>query len=120
MKLTRLIKQSRLFWPREISILDGRLLGEGRGVFATLDATYERVELRQSRVNEWHEIMSYAIYCGFHKRAMEKMASGSASIVRFDDIDFEYVALKVNAHLSQVYPSWPRWMKRQFVNDIHQ
>ncbi|WP_226645332.1 hypothetical protein [Microbulbifer variabilis] len=119
MKFSRLIKESRLFWPREISISDGELIGEGRGTFPTLLSTWDRVEKLQDRVNEWHEIMSYAIFCGFHKQAIEKLTSGAMPVVTFDEIDFKYVGLKVIEHLSQVYPSWPKSMRHQFVHDIH-
>jgi len=119
MKFSRLIKESRLFWPQEISIVDGELLGENSGNFPTLSSTWDRVEQLQDKVNEWHEIMSYVIFCGFHKQAVDKLTNGDSSAVKFNEINFHYVNLRLQEHLSQVYPSWPRAMRNQYVGDVY-
>lgn len=119
MKFTRLFKESKLFWPAEISISDGQLRSEGRGLFPTLNAAWNKAEGSQSKVNEWHELMSWAIFCGFHKAACEHLKNKDFSPVKFSELDRNYIESKLSESLKSVYPSWPKQMRSQYINNVN-
>ncbi|MBN58915.1 MAG: hypothetical protein CMI04_14625 [Oceanospirillaceae bacterium] len=118
MKLSRLIRESRLFWPSQVVISDGGLGEQGRGYFPTLCGVWDKAEIGQSKINEWHNLMSYVIFCAFHKAAYEKLSSGNKDPVRFDELDRFYMEKRILDHFRSVYPSWPKYMRNNFVNDF--
>ncbi len=115
MKFSRLIKESRLFWPDEIAISDG----VGKKAFPNLCEVWSASEEHQNEINDWHNIMSWAIFCGFDERARDKIKSDDLSPVKFSEIDLMYVESVFNHNLNVVYPSWPKQMRSQYVNDIN-
>lgn len=117
MKFSRLYKESKLFWPTEIPIDDGELLKGDGGYFPTLSKILRKTEESQNKINNWHQLMSWAIFCGFHKKAVTHLKNGNLSPVKFSELDQSYVESKVSESLRTVYPSWPRHMKAQYVNN---
>ena len=120
MKFSRLFKESRLFWPSEIIISDGELRKGGGGFFPTLNRVWDEVEEVQSKINEWHNIMSWAMFCGFHKAACQRLQDGDLSPVKYSEIDRRYIESKMSENLKVVYPSYPKYMRSQYVNDVAQ
>jgi hypothetical protein len=121
MKLSRLIRESRLFWPSQVIISDGELGEQGRGYFPTLCGAWDKAELVQSELNDWHDwhdLMSYVIFCAFHKAACEKLSSGNKDPVKFDELDRLYMEKRILDHFRSVYPSWPKHMRNNFINDF--
>lgn len=118
MKFSRLFKESQLFWPAEIPIDDGYFQGDDGGFFPTLSAVWDKSEKLQSQINEWHGLMSWAIFCGLHKAACEHLKNGDLSPVRLVEIDRVYVESKISEAFKSVYPSWSKQMKTQYVNDV--
>ena len=91
MKFSRLKRESALFWPKEIDISDGEFVGENGARFPTMIAIKDRVEEHQGTINEWHSIMSWSVFVGYHTAAKEKLKNGDLSKVRFSDIDWSVV-----------------------------
>lgn len=117
MKFSRLFKESKLFWPAEIRIDDGKLRSEGGGSFPSLSKVWDEAEFAQSSINEWHSLMSWVIFCGFHKEACNKLAGGDTSPVKLAELEKQYMASKYSESLKIVYPSWPKQMRSQYVDD---
>ena len=117
MKFSRLLRESRLFWPHEIRIDDGGVEKGGGGYFPTLSAIWDDVEVRQNEINEWHSLMSWIVFCGFYKAACERKKAGNAKTVRFSELDQKYMATKLAENLKAVYPSFPRQMRSQYIDD---
>ena len=117
MKFSRLLKEGRLFWPSEVRIDDGELRDGGGGYFPTLSKIWDDVEATQSKINEWHNLMSWIVFCGFHKAACERRSSGAASPVKFSELDRRYMASGFAENLHVTYPSLPRHMRSQYVDD---
>lgn len=117
MKFSRLLKESRLYWPSQVSIEDGELKDNGGGFFPTLSKTWDRSELLQNEVNEWHSLMSWVIFCGFHRAACESLRSGSTNPVRYSDLNRQYMQGRLQESLQATYPSWPKHMRSQFRAD---
>jgi hypothetical protein len=113
-KFSRLLKESRLFWPSEVDISDGVIQEGGKASFGNLSEVWNKAEESQSRINEWHTLMSWAVFCGFHRAAQERLSNGDLSPLKFSDIDRHYVALKVSESLKMVYPSYPKQMRSQY------
>ena len=119
MKFSRLFKESSLFWPAEIRIDDGESKKGGGAYFQTLSKVWDEVELVQSDINEWHSLMSWIVFCGFHKAACERLSSGNVFPVKFSELDRQYMAERYSENLRVVYPSFPSHMRSQYVDDTH-
>lgn len=117
MKFSRLYNESKLFWPSEIPIEDGELREGNGGYFPSLSLTWQKAESAQHKINDWHEIMSWVIFCGFYKAACEHLKSGNLSPVKISELDQPYMATRVIESLSIPYGSWPKYMRGQFKND---
>ena len=117
MKFSRLLKESKLFWPSTIRIEDGELRAEGGGFFPTLSKVWGEVEVVQSSINEWHGLMSWVVFSGFHSIACSRLAAGNTTQVMFYELEQSYMAAKFNQNLKVVYPSWPKQMRCQYVDD---
>ena len=119
MKFHRLIKESKLFWPTEIIISDGCIDSDNSGYFPTLNVIWNFAEKNQDKINPWHEIMSWAIYCGFHKLACERINDKNPTIY-FHDLDFKYVELKFTESLymqnrkNKSPLNYPKQIRRQY------
>jgi hypothetical protein len=116
MKFSRLKRESALFWPKEIDISDGEFVGENGARFPTMIAIKDRVEEHQGTINEWHSIMSWSVFVGYHTAAKEKLKNGDLSKVRFSDIDWSVVERHFSGTLFGPN-NWPRVMRSQYVND---
>lgn len=117
MKFSRLLRESQLFWPSSINISDGELKGSDGGYFPTLSKEWNLAEERQQKINEWHDIMSWPIFCGFHKLACEKLKRNDIPLMYFNEIDFDYVESKLLESLNATYPSWSKYMRIQYRNN---
>ena len=118
MKFSRLFKESTLFWPAEIAISDGQLRSDGGGYFPTLNAVWAKVEEAQSQINDWHDLMSWAMFCGFHKAACEHLKNGDLTPVKIAEVSRTYVESIICESLMSVYPSWPKQMRSQYRNNL--
>jgi hypothetical protein len=117
MKFHRLIRESKLFWPSEILISDGSAKNENEGFFPTLNKVWNNAEFKQERINSWHEIMSWAIFCSFHKLACQKVILNDLSPIKFNDIDMSFVEIKfIESLYSQNSGklNWPKQIRRQY------
>jgi hypothetical protein len=119
MKFRRLLHESKLFWPSEIVISDGKLHDNGGGYFPTLSGVWERAEETQQNLNDWHNLMCWAIFCGYHKLACERLKGDDLTPLQFQNIDFQYVERKLLESLMGSDPSWPKQMRSQYRNDKH-
>jgi hypothetical protein len=116
MKFRRLVKESNLFWPSEIIISDGKLHDSGGGYFPALSEVCRKAEDTQQGSNDWHNLMCWAIFCGFHRLACKKFKVNDLSFIKYCDIDFQYVEQKLIESLMGTYPSWPKYMRSQYEN----
>src|SRR5690625_703014 len=114
MKFSRLKRESKLFWPGEVDISDGKLGSEGTVQFPTLAATQERAEKQQCAINEWHSLFNWCVYVGYHAAAKSKLESDHFQSVYYSEIDWKLVEAHLIGTLSQPSSYWPKHMKRQF------
>ena len=118
MKLSRLIKESRLFWPKTVITSDAIESGNNGIRFPTLISAQEKAEAEQEKINHWHELVNWAIYVAYHTLAKESYLSGGKMEVNFDDIDRRLVASHIRSTLSNSYHNWPRNIRRGIKLDV--
>ena len=99
-------------WPTQIDITDGILSGTG-GNFSKLGAAWDLAEERVKSLNEFNDLMVWAIYCGLHKLAMETLKSGDTEI-KINNINLKYVEYKFWESLKYQ----PNCIKKAYVNDL--
>lgn len=112
MKFSRILKETRLIWASKINITDGTLSEEG-GYFPQLSAEWDLAEKRVSSLNEFNELMVWAIFCGLHKLAIETLKSGGNEI-SIRNIDHRYVEHKFAESLK----NYERALRNSYVNDL--
>jgi len=112
MKFSRILKETRLIWASKINITDGTLSEEG-GYFPQLSAEWDLAEERVSSLNEFNELMVWAIFCGLHKLAIETLKSGGNEI-SIKNIDLPYVEHKFAESLK----NYERALRNSYVNDL--
>jgi len=118
MKFSRLFKEGILFWPCEIDISDGELIGDEGGYFPLFNKASDEADKRAESINDWHEVMSWAISCGLHKLACEKLKKNDKSPIIISEIDRIYVQSKFSESLFGEHSDWPKQIRRQYVNDL--
>ncbi len=114
MKFSRLIRESKLFWPKEIDISDGEIIKKGSARFPTLSEVRERAAENQCLINEWHGLFNWCVFVGYHSAARHKIERGEADIVRLSEIDWDLVESHLLETLNSTENWWPRRFKRQF------
>jgi hypothetical protein len=117
MKFSAIFDRAKTFWPEVIDISDGKLTGGDGAHFGQLSSICRDVEVKASLVDSWQEIMSWAIFCGFHKLASARLRSGDKRSVKLSEIDIGYVQERFAQSLYREDSDWPSTMKEQYVND---
>lgn len=108
----------KLFWPKVIDISDGELRNDGGGYFPILSQAWNKAEASTDKWSEWHQLMVWALFCGYHKLACESLSNNQTKIL-FSDIDKKYVEQKLSESLfATTEPNYPRQMRRAYKNDI--
>ncbi|WP_196159278.1 hypothetical protein [Reinekea sp. G2M2-21] len=118
MKFSRVFKETRLLWQREIEISDGKILSGNGGTFPQLNIAWAQAEERATSLSEWHQLMVWAIFCGLHKLARESFARHEVHI-GIQQIDKRYVQSKFRGNLFSNGCGYGRQMRRAYVNDLH-
>ena len=117
MKFSRIYRETKLLWFRDISIEDGKLHANGGATFPELIKVWDRVEITAENWNEWHQLMVWCQFCGLHKLAKEAFSNNQYSI-NFDDINLNYVESTFRENLFSTNARYKRQMRRAYVNDI--
>ena len=117
MKFSRIFKETKLIWPREIFIGDGELSENGRGLFPTLSREWDEAEVRSEKWSDWHQLMVWCIFCGYHKLACKTLKEGG-NTVNFTNIDKFYVERRFRENLFSNTAGYGRQMRRAYINDI--
>lgn len=117
MKFSRIFKETKLIWPREIFIGDGELRSDGGGYFPTLSRVWDEAEVRSEKWSDWHQLMVWCIFGGFHRLARETLENGG-NTVYFTDIDKRYVEAKFRENLFSNGAGYGRQMRRAYTNDL--
>lgn len=117
MKFSRLFREASRFWPATIDISDGDLREAGGGYFPDLSRANAIAEEHASHWSEWHQVMVWAIFCGLHRQAIRAFGAGVKTISR-NEIDQSYVESKFSESIFAVHPSYPRQIRRAYVNDL--
>jgi|SRR5690606_26359044 len=117
MKFSRVFKETKLLWPKEIFVGDGELRDGGGGYFPTLSKKWDEAEARAEKWSEWHQLMVWSIFGGYHRLACEALAKG-AETVHFDQISKRYVEKKFRDNLFSNSAGYGRQMRRAYVNDL--
>ena len=112
MKFSRIFKKSKLMWPTQIDITGGKLTDTG-GNFAQLNAAWDLAEKRVTSLNEYNDLMVWAIFCGLHKLAKETLKSGGTEI-NINKINLKYVEFKFWESLKHQ----PKCIKNVYINDL--
>ena len=112
MKFSRIFKETKLIWASKINVADGKLSKEG-GYFPQLSFEWDLAEKRASSLNEFNELMVWAIFCGLHKLAIETLKSGGNEI-SIKKIDRRYVEYKFFESLKNS----ERALRNSYVNDL--
>ena len=116
MKFSRLMRESKLFWPATIRVDDGVEAGSDGARFPQLIIAQEKAEAAQDKINEWHSLINWSINVGFHTIAKRALKNGS-TIVHYKDIDQKVVVNHLKGTISSEYNSWPRSIKRSIEFD---
>lgn len=117
MKFSRIFKETRLLWPREIEISDGELRSDNGGYFPQLSKVWDQAEERAELWSDWHQLMVWCIFCGLHKLACESLEKKEVSI-SIQHIDKRYVQSKFKENLFSNGSGYGQQMKRAYVNDL--
>ncbi|MEL0633997.1 hypothetical protein V6237_14530 [Pseudoalteromonas carrageenovora] len=112
MKFSRIFKETKLIWASKINITGGTL-SENGGYFAQLSAEWDLAEERASSLNQFNELMVWAIFCGLHKLAIETLKLGGNE-VSIKNVDRFYVQYKFAESLK----NYERALKNSYVNDL--
>ncbi|EZH73419.1 hypothetical protein ATO12_15885 [Aquimarina atlantica] len=59
------------FWIPEIDISDGQSVGNNGGYFPALSKMWDQAEIKAVDEPELIHLMIWAIFCGYHKKAVE-------------------------------------------------
>jgi hypothetical protein len=119
MKFSRLLREGKLFWPHKIYVGDGELQEEDGVYFPTLSDAWNKAEELENNLNEWHELMSWAIFCGAHKLACEALKLGGVEYIYIKDIDHNYVQTQFSESLLGIHSGWTKQTRTQYVNDYN-
>jgi hypothetical protein len=119
MKFSRVFRESARFWPATIDISDGELREGGGGYFPILSKACTNAEDYALSWSEWHQVMVWAIFCGLHKQAVQAFGTGQ-KIIHRDEMDKSYVEFKFSESIFAIHPSYPRQIRRAYVNDLPQ
>jgi len=114
MKLSRLKKESRLFWPDKVDISDGIMNKNGSIRFPNLASIQDKTEIEQSSLNIWHDLINWSIYVGYVNAAKIKYLAGEELVVYYKEIDWELVASHAISTLSSSDNMWPGYLKKRF------
>lgn len=117
MKFSRIYRETKLLWPSSVFIEDGELREGGGGYFPTLNEIWTDVECASENWSEWHQLMVWCIFCGYHKLACEGLVN-LVNEVTFNNIDRRYVESRFTESLFSPDTEYRRQMKRAYVNDI--
>ncbi|NGN99366.1 hypothetical protein G5S52_17440 [Grimontia sp. S25] len=117
MKFSRIYKETRLIWKRSIDISDGELFEDDSGMFPSLSSAWNEAEEQTQNWSEWHQLMVWCVFCGYHKLARVAFENGKTSI-SFDDIDKNYVQSRYKENLFSNDAGYGRQMRRAYINDL--
>ena len=118
MKFSRIYRETKLFWPSSVLINDGELRSSGGGYFPSLSKAWDKAEESAEKWSEWHQLMVWAIFGGFHSLAIREFEKGSLRIMK-KDIDCRYIEEKFAENLfTDTQPGYPRQMRRAYKNDL--
>lgn len=71
MKFSEYLESNLRLWPETIDISDGELLPGDGGLFPNLSSIWEGVERKTEAEGEIESLMTWAVFCGLHERAIE-------------------------------------------------
>ena len=117
MKFSRIFRETKLLWPAEIEISDGKLRPDNGGYFPQLSRVWDQAEERAESWNDWHQLMVWCIFSGLHKLACESLEKNIDSI-NIQYIDRKYVQSKFQENLFSNSCGYGRQMRRVYVNDL--
>ncbi len=81
MKFLQVFNEAICFWPSIIKINDGKILTDSGGLFPTLSQLWDKAEIETEEFSENHKIMTWAIFNGLHKLAINEFAQGNSEIL---------------------------------------
>lgn len=86
-------------------------------MFLSLSRAWDLAECLVESWSEWHKLMVWCIFNGYHRLARNSFEKEKNSIV-FEDIDKKYVERCFSEHLSDSDAGYGRQMKRAYKNDL--
>lgn len=86
------------FWPLEVDISDGQNVEFDGGYFPMLSKTWRQVEIKTANEPEIMQLMVWAIFCAYHKRAIENYQNGIQKVF-LTELDLNYVKSKFEESL---------------------
>jgi len=113
MKFSRIFRQATLFWPAQIDISDGELRDGSGGYFPQLSRIWNSAESHTDGWSEWHKLMTWAIFCAFHKAAVANFRANK-SIVTKKELEMSYIVARFEESLFAPNPSYPSWMRKSY------
>jgi len=117
MKFSRIYRESKLLWSSAINIDDGKLHQNGGATFPQLSRAWDNAESAVESWSEWHQLMVWCQFCGFHQQAKEAFKNKQKT-VNFNEIDKGYVESTFSENLYSSNTRYKRQMRRAYVNDI--
>ncbi|CAM4419945.1 hypothetical protein [Pseudoalteromonas ostreae] len=112
MKFSRIFKETKLIWASKINIADGTLSETG-DYFPQLSSEWDLAQERVTSLNEFNDLMVWAIFCGLHKLAIETLKAGGTEIY-IKNINRGYVEFKFSESLK----NYEKRLRNSYINDI--
>lgn len=86
------------YYPSEIDISDGTLVGKDGGNFKILSKFWDNAELKTENEPEYVKLMVWGIFCALHKKAIVNFLKGIKT-VNISELDMKYLKFKFKESL---------------------
>ena len=117
MKFSHIFAETKILWPEEIPIDDGKLFDDEGGYFPTLSSIWDQIEQEILGETMWVQLMVWSIFTALHKEACSSRAGG-ADTLRLSAIDLAYVEYKFSESLMNSDLGYPEGMQKTYENDL--
>ncbi len=104
------------YYPSEIDISDGKMVEKGGGNFKKLSELWDEAELKTEKESDFIKLMVWAIYCGYHKKAIDNFMNGKKT-VSLNEIDVEYLKYKFEESLLDTEYNYYAELRKEYKTE---
>jgi len=117
MKFKKVLREALRLWPSQRWISEGRLMAGDGGLSPQLSAHWEMAQAHAKAWSEAHQLMVWAIFCAWHKAAVEHFKAGRGRIAK-SDLDIRHFRQKYEESLFADGSRYPRQMLRAYRREL--